>query len=369
MIKLLPKLIGSFVSIFGLALLVSPVFAGTLTNISVDLSNPEQGENTYHTVSFKTDTAASLKYITMDYCKTPSGNCVAPTNLDTLSADKGTLTGFTDSGNWTLDVADDDNPALEHSTGTESVSADTQLTIEMQDVDNNSIAGGAADCLNDGESSSDTCYIRFTTKNGSDAQVDIGTGSYTVVTGVTVTATVDPSFTFVVSGQNTGAVNNGITASVNSTYNTLPFGNLSVGTPKYAAHKLNVTTNTQNGYYIYMRMDNQMTGVYSSNNIDPFGAPSAAWNNPVAWVEPTGATPNDNTGWIGANTTDTDVPNWASASELFGPVNATDNAVMTKATADNGTYSVYVTYALESNVFQPADTYTGTVLYTATPTY
>src|SRR5262249_4614520 len=115
------------------------------------------------------------------------------------------------------------------------------------------------------------------------------------------------------------------------------------------------------------KMVTQMTGVYSANNIDPFIAP---WGTPTTWTDPTGSTPNDNTGWVGANTTDTDVTGWsASPSQKFGTISATANIVMQKSSSDNGSAPVYVTYAIEANVFQPADTYTGTLIYNALPTY
>ncbi len=34
-----------------------------------------------------------------------------------------------------------------------------------------------------------------------------------------------------------------------------------------------------------------------------------------------------------------------------------------------GASGVYVTYAVEANVYQPADTYTGVLVYNALPTY
>lgn len=371
--RFLPKvMVGALLVLLGGFLAAKAQAAGTLTSMSVTLNNPtEDATNVYHTVTFKTDSTATTKYVNFQYCKTPSGSCTPPANLTTSAATKGDLTNFGDTANWTLDATVDDVPKLGSTINGQSINADTQLTVEMRNITNNSIAGTAADCQNDGELSSDTCYIRVTTIDNASVDIDLGTVSYTVVNAVTVTATVDPSFTFVVTGVNQGAVNNGITASVNSTYSTLPFGNLTVGVPRYAAHQLNVTTNTQNGYYIYMRMSAQMTGVYTSNNIDPFAGGGTTWGAPVAWVEPTGTTPNDNTGWIGANTTDTDVTGWDSLpSGKFGPVNSnTTNAVMRQANSDNGSVPIYVTYAIESNVFQPADTYTGTILYTAVPTY
>ncbi len=42
---------------------------------------------------------------------------------------------------------------------------------------------------------------------------------------------------------------------------------------------------------------------------------------------------------------------------------------MVSSGPDNGQTPVYVNYALEVNVYQPADVYSGTLIYTATTTY
>jgi hypothetical protein len=200
------------------------------------------------------------------------------------------------------------------------------------------------------------------------SDLDTGTASYTVISAVTVTTRVDPVFTFTVAGVDTGAATDtGVTTSVSSAYNTLPFGNLTAGTPKYAAHSLTVTTNTDTGYTVTAKMLTQMAGVYAGNNVDPYAGSSATWSDPKAWAEPVAATPNTNSGWIGANTTDTDLSQFDNAE--FGPVSSTANTVMSGSESEDGSTPVYVTYALEVNMYQPADTYTGTLVYNALPSY
>jgi hypothetical protein len=66
--------------------------------------------------------------------------------------------------------------------------------------------------------------------------IDSGVASVTFVEQVSVTARVDATFTFVVDGV-ANVTHNGVTTSVSSAYNTLPFGSLTAGTPKYAAHR------------------------------------------------------------------------------------------------------------------------------------
>ncbi len=174
-----------------------------------------------------------------------------------------------------------------------------------------------------------------------------------------------PEISFAIEAVNTGTLTNGITTSAASTPTSLPFGSVTSGIPKYIAHKLTAATNAAHGYTVSVRMINYMQGNYPGNNIDPF---VAAWNQPTTWSEPTGTTANINTGWVGANTSDTRVANWSSAAGLFGGITSSAQPVMMSPNADAGT-DVYVTYGVEVNDKQPADLYSGTITYTIIPTY
>jgi hypothetical protein len=175
----------------------------------------------------------------------------------------------------------------------------------------------------------------------------------------------DPSLSFSIAGTSAGNTYNSITTSVDTTYNNLNFGNLTFGVPKYAAHMLSATSNAPGGYSVTMKLDSFMQGLYPGNDIDPF---PGSWDMPTTWTEPTGTTENIDTGWIGANTTDTRISAWASGSEKFGAVNNSAHQVMYATAADSGS-TVYVTYAIEVNILQPADLYSGTITYNFLPTY
>ncbi len=175
----------------------------------------------------------------------------------------------------------------------------------------------------------------------------------------------DSAITFSVGPVEAGVVNNAITTSVASTYNSLPFGNLTFNTPKYAAHALSVTTNAVSGYTVTVELQDFIQGLYPANIIDAFSHP---WAVPAAWTQPTGDTPNDNTGWFGANTTDSRISNWIDAQGKFGAITDSPQVVMYSGTADSGT-TAYVTYALEVNIWQPADVYQGRIVYNLLPVY
>lgn len=182
---------------------------------------------------------------------------------------------------------------------------------------------------------------------------------------IQLTRILDPALTFSISGVGANTVNNGITTSVSTQYHTLDFGHLSPLTPKYAAHALYVSANAVSGYTVSLKLLSYLQGMYPANNIDPF---TSTWANPTAWAQPSGTTPNDNTGWFGANTTDTRVVGWSDGTQKFGPVTNSSQTVMQSTQPDSGT-TTYVTYALEVNLLQPADQYSGSLVYNLIPTY
>ena len=180
----------------------------------------------------------------------------------------------------------------------------------------------------------------------------------------------DPSLTFSISAIGVNTLANGINTSVASTITSLPFGSISVGTPKYMAHRLSVSTNADSGYTVLLNLlsTSVIQGLDPSNFIDPFAAPGSSWTTPVSWSSPDGTVSNVNTGWIGAGTSDTRVSGWTSGSGKFGPLSTTPKPVMYSSGIDSGT-TADVVYALEVNVLQPTDTYSGHIIYTITPTY
>jgi len=367
--KLFRFFLPAFVIALGLMVVATgKVDAAQIKSAKVTLGDSRSGqESVSYTFSFLHTSAATIKKFTFDFCKVPSGdvNCGTPVSTGSLtSAVKDSVSvALGDIANWGLSI--NAKMLTFENSGTVGLAANAAVTVTINGIQNTTLAQAC-----DADTGTDTCYIwiKSYSSDGSTV-VDTGVVTYTIVDAVTVTALVDPTFTFVVSGVNAGTVNNGITTSVSSAYNTLPFGSLTANTPKYAAHALYVTTNTQSGYTVDAKMATQMVGVYTTNNIDPFIAP---WGTPTTWTEPTGGTPNDNTGWIGANTTDTDVTGWTSSDSptlKFGGISGTAVIVSQKSSSDNGTVPVYVTYGIEANVFQPSDSYQGTLIYNALPTY
>lgn len=345
-----------------LLLVTSKAEAAQMKTALLTLGDSRPAAATSHLFTFTHTSAATVKKITFEYCNDPSGTCGTNTTV---------ITGVT-VGSENLPDAWTVSNNSQTITLTSDVAAGSVLTADYATtISFNGISNGAMSdaCDGNGANGTDTCFVRIDSWNSAGTViVDSTVVTYTLVDAVTVEAKVDPTFTFVVSAVNLNTVHNEITTSVTSTSNSLPFGSLQAGTPKYAAHALAVTTNTQGGYTVTSGLATQLTGIYTDNNIDPFVAP---WTSPTTWTEPTGGTPNDNTGWFGANTTDVDVPNWNGPKPQFfgGIANGSSVTVMRKASSDNGTVPDYVTYAIEANVFQPSDLYRGILTYNALPTY
>lgn len=179
---------------------------------------------------------------------------------------------------------------------------------------------------------------------------------------------IDPDISLTIESVAASQTNNGVTSTVGTTVTTIPFGNIGYNTPAYATHKLTLQTNdATTAFSITMGLDSPLQGSYPANHFDPFIGSSATWNDPKAWVTPTGIIPNDNTGWIGANTSDTDISGWSSGSGLFGPISTTPVEIAYSNSGSGET--VYVSYAIEANISQPADAYSAILIYNVLPTF
>ncbi len=365
--KTLKVMVASLLAVVGLVA-VAPAQAAQLQDVRITMDDSGPGIVAPETIYFKHTTGATIARIRFQWCTTASGACVPPQS-DVSIAEKGTFDGdlgAVDGADWGI-TQNVNTVQLDWTGAGDSVdiTAGDDLSVQLTKIENGDLS---SNCDGDALNNSDTCFVRISTYDESFNLVDDGVGTYTIVEQVTVTATVDPTFKFTVTGVGAGLTyTNGVQSSVTTTPTTLPFGNLDVGTPKYATHALWVTTNTQGGYTVTSMMRNQMTGVYAVNNIDPF---TTSWDSPGAWSEPTSQIRNENSGWIGAHIDDLDVANWSDTSIVrFGAIDDTENIVMQKGSPDSGLTPNYVTYAIEVDQFQPADAYEGTIMYNALPTY
>lgn len=351
--------------VFTMLTVAQPVNAAFMQASKVTLSESRPATSSNHSIAFTATSATPAFQIRVKYSTQPNNTALPTAGMLNAVAKPASFTNLT-VGDWTLVVTDiaDGVVKYTHGTGVNLLSAGP-IVIGLDGVINSAL--DACDVT----ASSDTCFVQIQTSTADGAWdtnvIDESTATYTVNSGVTVSATVDPSFTFVIAAVNSGTAVDGINTTVTSTVSTIPFGNLTVGTPAYGAHALSVTTNANSGYNVTLKLQTQMTGTYVANNIDGFAGNGASYADPKTWTSPTGTAKNVDSGWFGYDTTDTDIAAFGAGE--FAPVEATAQVVMTNSGPDLGTTPVNVLYALEANVYQPADVYTGMVLYTATPTY
>jgi hypothetical protein len=367
-------------------------FAGQLTSSTVTLGNPALGQSSSYTIQFTAATATPIRYFKFVFATGPSGSVTRPTNLN-LAVASNTAVTYNGSSNAILAAV---TPTIDNTSGVSSIIYDAGAGNAQT-----SAAGGVwkftiggITNMNDGDgcdavANSESCYVRITTSDASNAVVDTGSSTFTAITSISVSATIDPFMTLTVLG-----VGSSVTAQTNDTDLTgtsstfiagttatnVPFGNVTVTQPKYAQQSLSVKTNAGNGYNIYHKFTNAAAGTNvtlndaGSNYLTVFdgAAGTATFASPAAWATPTGATANNKSGWIGIRST--------GAGQFVGSlvwgtpaVNAaaTGNLVMSSSGPDNGLTATrkYVTYQIEVNAFQPAQAYTGTMLYNAVASY
>jgi hypothetical protein len=186
-----------------------------------------------------------------------------------------------------------------------------------------------------------------------------------------VTADVGAHFTFTVAANNSGNVN-GTAIGVTSTASTIPFGALTVDTPKVASHELTVVTNAENGYKITVKSLTDPPLADGTNNIDKFNNTNAL---PATWSGPTSATQNDNTGWFGYTTEDTSLETGTTdrfSGNKWAGFETTAYEIAYSPTPPGSTPGDGVTkvgWQIEVDNYQPAGAYTGSIVLVATPTY
>lgn len=201
-----------------------------------------------------------------------------------------------------------------------------------------------------------------------------------VLNNVTVTATVDTSFTFTVSGMATSTTVNGTTTTFATTNTLIPFGELPQGAPATGAQRLNVATNATHGFVVTVHENQDLTDT-SGDTIHLFkdGAATVA---PTAWTSPSNTLGNTSTyGHFGITSSD-DVQNQAGYGTYDYTGNKYSGAFFSTTTlpvfANSGPSdglatnigSTTVGYTIQVGSLQPAgNDYTNTIEYVATPTF
>ena len=365
-------LVALFVVAVVLPVTASKASASLIKNSYMTVSDPRNNaSNVTHTFYWINQTA-NIGGMTFQYCISPSGTCT-DTGADGTGASLSAITynGGAES-NWTYSWFDAAWTSQLKNTATTMGGGGQQYVVTIANMSNPTLA--SCTFTQPGNASTATCYVRINTYADSTLVTsrDDGVVSMTITQGVSVSARVDPTFTFQVVGVAGDGIitRNGttMTSGITTTVTTIPFGNLTAGAEKFAGHDLTVVSNTDGGYNVTTKMATNLTGnAYPSYDIDPFTGNGATVSSAQTWLLPTGGTAGVNTGWLGIGTNDTGVPGRA-ANSFFSLRSDATTLVMTSTTATTGE-SNEIAFGVEVNSSQPADNYTGILIYNAIPVY
>jgi len=114
------------------------------------------------------------------------------------------------------------------------------------------------------EGTADTYSVIIDNLDSSDTAIDSTTVKVAVIESVRVTATVDPTINFSISGLGVGTTACGVATDVTTTASTVPFGSLSINSFTNAAQQLEVSTNADNGYVVTALENDQLSRVDDS---------------------------------------------------------------------------------------------------------
>ncbi|MCA9365435.1 hypothetical protein KC723_00940 [Candidatus Kaiserbacteria bacterium] len=210
------------------------------------------------------------------------------------------------------------------------------------------------------------------------AGADNGDTRVAIVDNVTVTASVETTFDFTITGLATSTAVNGTSTTGSTSPQSIPFGVVTAWEVKTLAQRLNVVTNARNGFVVTVEQDQNLL---SSTGADIDGFIDGGYDNtPVAWQDPANTILQENTYGHWGLTSEDDLNTnefstcvggatgcWVAASttprEIFehnGPSDGTSSNIG----------STTVGYQIEISPLQEAgDDYTTTLTYIATPTF
>lgn len=346
--------------------LFSVAEAANLTSIRDTLGNSAPSEVSNHTFQFTLpasgDGIAAGETIVVTFPAGFNMGSVAFGDVDlSVGGSDQTLAATPSGATWGASVSGQNLTLL---SGSATAASGTQIIIE---VGTNATFGGTG--TNQVTNPASIQSYEFTIVAGVE---DSGQFRVAIVDDVEVTANVDTTLTFIVSGTPNGTTIGSVptTTATTTTSNTLPFETLTGGTSKTLAQDLSVATNAIQGYVVTVE---QSQNLLSSTGADIDGFIDGAYTNtPTAWTAPSNNISNENTwGHWGLTSTDND---YFAVSDTWVAASTTPRAIMAHNGPSDGTTPMIgaarVGYQAEITALQEAgDDYSTTLTYIATPTF
>lgn len=360
----------------GVPTLIRSAHAAQLTSVSDTLSDSNNGDAAKHTIAF---TATNAIYsgntikISLDPTGTSPGTSAfsevysAATSSDfTLNAGVSYAivgVGGCTSGNQATLVGNYNGGSDENATFTLCPSATTIATSTVVTI----VAGAVTpQWYNPSTTGSYAIRIGGTMTNSGDTRV-------AVLPNVQVTASVDTTFTFTVSGLATSTTFNGITTTGSTTPTALPFNTLVPNASSTLGQALSVTTNARNGFAVTVQENQPLTS--STGAIIYLFDNGATTTSPIPWASPSNILDQANTfGHLGISSDDADEGGGEFNSSKYAGNIITPREVFSHNGPSDGTTQnkglAHVLYTIQIGTLQPAgNDYTNTLTYVATPTY
>jgi hypothetical protein len=353
----------------GLPLLVARADAQQLTNVSDTLTDSSLSVATRNVVRFTTASS------------TPAGGTIkiqfdAAGSAFSEVFSSATSTDITASGmNVVSNAAGCSGTASEvYPTGNYNNGTDENITFTVCGSDTVSAGSkqiniGTSTPLITNPATTGSYRITVSGSNG-----DYGDTRVAVLPNVLVTASVDTSFTFTVTGLATSTNVNGDTTTGTASSTSIAFGTLTPGAAKVMGQQLSVSTNAANGFSVTV-VENQNLTSATGADIDLF-KDGATTSVPTAWTSPTNVLNQEWTyGHIGVTSEDTTLSagDEFGASLYAGNFNTARQVFYNNGPSDGTTADIGLTkvaYKVQIGTLQEAGSdYTNTLTYVATPTF
>ena len=261
----------------------------------------------------------------------------------------------------------------------------TPITITIGNTNGSNTPIAPAPSASHTQATADTYTFQVKNYDNINAVVDSTSGKIAVIESVRVTATVDPTISFSITGVTSGANPCGTGATnqtdIDTTTGTnaplaVPFGTLALKTFKDAAHLLTVSTNAANGYTVTAQENDQLG---KDGGTTPF-IPDADGDNGTGdettsdtWDTATG---NPGFGYTLKSISGSTVPftstgatfNMRRFPSVADPDSPLVSTIMSNTTtADSNTANVC--YRISVDATQAAGDYENQITYTATASF
>lgn len=349
----------------GAPLLMHRADAAQVTNISDTLQDSDLGVLSKNTLRFTSSTTVPALG-TIQFVFDAAGNGF------TFTGAAATSTNFVGTGLVVTDTcsgtASEVVPTVSNTAGAEGITF-TVCSGDTIPAGAITIVVGTSTPIITNPAAAGSYRILMTTSAG-----DYGETRVAILDDVVVTASVDTTFTFTVSGMATSSLVNGELLTGSTTATVMNFGTLAPGVPKTMGQRLNVTTNAAFGYSVTVIEDGNLRSSTGAD-IDLFqdGSELAV---PAVWASPANTLGSENTyGHLGVTSEDAVLSGGDEfGTQLFAGNFANPRQVMYhNAPADGttaGVGSTTVAYKVQIGSLQEAGSdYTNTLTYVATPIF